>query len=131
MLKMKSFLIYASILVISGCNTCNLEIGQYENVGGSEYTTRISFNKNHQYTFETESWRPGDYENRNISTIIGSWSCKNNTITISDNSNEISANIETIGENPLQLPSNTQALHFDSTAEKPWSVLNSEILYKQ
>ncbi len=131
MLNIKSVLFFISTLIMSGCSTCNLEVGQYESAGGSEYTTRISLTNDNQYTFETENWRPGEYENRTIATKFGSWSCKNNTITLSDNSNEISAKIGTIGENPLQLPPNTQALHFDSTAENTWSVLNREILYKQ
>lgn len=116
---------------MTGCSTCNLELGQYESTGGSEYTAKIFFTNDHQYTFETESWRPADYENRTTSTTSGRWTCKNNTITLSDGENEISAEIETLGDNPLQLPPYTQALRFDSTGENTLRMLSREVLYRQ
>ncbi len=93
----------------------------------------LSFSKDHQLILETENWNPGDYANRTVvvSRSSWSWSCKNNTITISNGSEEHSAIIITIGENPLQLPGSTQALSFESTDNASWAVLSSEIFYKQ
>ena len=59
--------------------------------------------------------------------MAGSWSCNKNKLTIKMKSVEYTAELVSVGQNPIGLDENTKALHFKSTVNN--SILSNETLY--
>ena len=112
---------------IVACSQCNVTKGNYSSAGGSEQNTTLTLSDNNEFTLQHESWKPGNYEGRKVSSSKGAWSCKDNQVTFELKGGKVIAEKITIGKNPLGLDENTKALQF-KTAPKD-SVLANEILY--
>lgn len=121
---MKSVYLLLSLLV-TGCSTCNIPLGNYASFAGTEYEFSMELTSK-GYSLTHQAWSPGNHENRSISVTKGTWSCSGNTVQFSSDSALDKATYQTIGANPLGLPANTKALVFEASEE---SVLSKEILY--
>lgn len=120
-------LVLIFITPITACSQCNDIKGNYSNAGGSEQSTTLTLSGNNKFTLQHESWQPGKYEGRKISSSKGAWSCKNNQVTFELNGGKVTAEKITIGKNPLGLDENTKALQFKDSQND--SILANEILY--
>ena len=116
-----------TVFSLSACNQCNVNTGSYTSAGGSEQSTNLTLSSDNAFIVKHESWQPGQYEKRDSSQLRGAWTCSNNAITLKANSNTYSAELITIGENPLGLDSNSKAIMFNENTGVDY--LNKQMLY--
>jgi len=113
-------------LFLSSCNECNVKKGSYTNAGGSEQSTNLTL-ADKDFIVKHENWQPGHYELRVTSQINGSWTCSENLIKFTSSDKMLSAELITVGENPLGLDSNSKAIMFNENTGIDY--LNEQIFY--
>ena len=121
-------LLTISFCFMNACNQCNVKSGTYTSSGGSEYKTVLTLSKDNTFTITHDTWLPGQYEQRTTDTINGKWFCGGKGVVLETTDSKHIAKFITIGQNPLGLPKNTEALQFNNQKNTN-SFLESEILY--
>ncbi|MCW8935340.1 MAG: hypothetical protein OQK98_11505 [Gammaproteobacteria bacterium] len=113
-------------LTLTACNKCNVEKGSYTSAGGSEQSTNLTL-ADKDFIVKHDNWQPGHYVARETAQINGSWTCSESLIKFTTNNKTFSAELITVGENPLGLKSNSKAIIFN---ENTWfDYLNKQMFY--
>ena len=133
----KLLFLLLTLIAMPACSDCGLVTGDYANVGGSEESTSLLLVANKTFTLEHGTWQPGQYKNRQISKVEGTWSCKQNQVTLKVKNEVVTAKVVLVGENPLGIKVDTKVLSFSSNsgfsfnsrASSKMAYLANEILY--
>ena len=68
-------------LVLAG----TFSLGEYQTVSESEWNIRIKFEAQGKLTIYVESWLPGEYDNRDIKVMNGTWLIMNEHVLVKYN----------------------------------------------
>jgi len=129
----KLLFVLLTLIAMPVCSDCGLVAGDYANVGGSEESTSLLLVANKTFILEHGTWQPGQYKNRQSSKVEGTWSCKQNQVTLKVNNEVVTTKFIVIGKNPLGIKADTKVLSFSSSSGSKTSskiaYLANEILY--
>ena len=117
------------IITLPACATCNIPKGSYTSFGGSEEFTQLRLNDDYTFKIKYETWSPSDYKNRSTSEFDGVFKCKGKLLSLVDGELSEKAQATKVGENPLGIPSNIDAIKFDEILSTKYKFLEKEILY--
>jgi len=116
-----------TVLCISSCNECNVNPGNYTSSGGSEQNTNLTLSADNSFILKHDNWQPGHYEKRDSTQSNGTWSCSKNKITLKEDNSTYSAELITVGANPLGLDANSKAIMFGANTGVDY--LNKQMFY--
>lgn len=116
-------------VLLSACSVCHVQEGDYRNFGGGEKDINLSLKSDNTFTLSGTSWRPAQYESRSTELLQGTWSCHKKQVTLERGKTRLNGILTEIGENPLGLAENVEAIVFLSTNTEKAQGLDGEILY--
>ena len=106
-----------SVANIAFGGDCELEIGRYEILGGSEYFTTLEFLADGKVVLQHENWMPGHYEDRSTQRTRGTWSCRDSKVSVVFGEKDYSATLQSVGPNPLGIDPAARVLRFADTGK--------------
>lgn len=110
---------------------CELEIGRYEVLGGSEYFTTLEFLSEGKVILQHENWMPGHYEDRSTQRTAGTWSCGDTKVSVSFGEKQYSATLQSVGPNPLGMDEVARVLRFADTGKTDDVLDGGAFYYKE
>ncbi len=130
---MMSRLLITLVLIfnLTACNNCDVPAGVYLSAEGSEVSKQLILGDDQTFILTTESWLPGQYEQRETTKTSGTWRCEKDKVELTADGYSQNATLIRVGKNPLMIPEDSQALSFSKSVKQPITPLDQEVFYLQ
>ena len=117
------------VVPISACTSCEIAEGAYASFGGTEAFIQLDLDPNNAYKLKREVWIPGKYEKREEKRLFCQYVCEGKALALTLENSKGKAKMFNVGENPISIDPNSEALKFWMTQGDELEFMENEILY--